>query len=128
MKPLALEVKELIDSAKFTIIDRTFANALPKDAQSDTNSTDVLITEVNDVPTDYGNNDFRSLSQLIEVQIFYDLNTTENAMKFEIKFMRFFKQNNWFVDQTKPHTTDPDTQQVTKVFYFSRKNRLKGDI
>lgn len=128
MKPIILEVKSLIDAGKFPIIDRIFTGFIPKEAQKDTDSTDVLIMEANNSPGDYANNDFTSLNQLVEVQIFYAINVKESISDFEIKLMRFFKKNNWYVDQSKPRTIDPDTEQVTKVFYFYKKLRLKGDI
>ncbi|MCH5461503.1 DUF806 family protein [Lactobacillus sp. LC28-10] len=115
------EAEQLIDSQSYEGIDRIFTGSIPEEAKPDANSTDILITEsAGDMPEDYGNDDFVNLNRAVEVQIFYSVNTDFDISEFEIALMHLFSHNGWRVETSRPHTQDPDTNQVTKVFYFAQ--------
>lgn len=111
---------ELLNEAGFAEIDEVYTTNLPPEVVDSTDKTIVLITEVFSSPTDYGNDQFHSLENSVEVQLFYKLNIDFDIAMFEIKLMRWFEQHHWQIEQSKPHTLDPDTNQVTKVFYFAQ--------
>ncbi|MGC4441456.1 DUF806 family protein [Streptococcus suis] len=39
---------------------------------------------------------------------------------FELSLYRFFKENHWSITDIREHTIDPDTLQVTAVFYVAQ--------
>ncbi|WP_145993321.1 DUF806 family protein, partial [Secundilactobacillus pentosiphilus] len=41
--------------------------------------------------------------------------------------VKLFKAHRWALIQSKNHLIDPDTDQVSKVFYFDRSITLKED-
>ena len=119
--PLATsEAYDLINSAEYKELDGIFTTNIPGKYRKHTDRTDCLITEVDSIPDDYSNNEFHSLDNTIEVQIFYKKDMDYEPEIFELELMRLFQRKYWHIDQTKPHVFDPDTNQITKTFYFSK--------
>ena len=56
----------------------------------------------------------------MEVQIFYKKDASISSIDNEIALADQFKQDDWTIEQSKNHIKDPDTGQVTKVFYFAK--------
>jgi hypothetical protein len=115
-----VRAKALIESANFAGLDGVYTANLPTELRDDTGQTVALITEVWSDPAVYGNDGFHALDDAVEVQIFYELHPNFDLEAFELQLMKLFTKDHWAIDQSKPHTTDPDTYQVTKVFYFSQ--------
>ena len=63
----------------------------------------------------------------MEVQIFYKLNSGISKLDDEIALARLFVKDGWTVEQSKDHIQDPDTHQVSKVFYFAKNLMIKGE-
>lgn len=118
------EAKKLIVSGNFSEIDVVKANFLPKNIISNTDKTIVLVTDVRTDPTTAGNNDFYGLRRQIEVQIFYKLKIDFDLEAFETRLMKLFTKNHWSVVDIREHSTDPDTEQMTAVFYFENEKIL----
>lgn len=117
------EVQDLIDSMGFA--DKTFVENIDEEYLKDVRSTIVLITEAISDLDMRANNRFRSMNYNIEVQIFYGTSFTESILDKEIALARLLEKNDWLTSQSKPHTRDPKTDQVTKVFYFTKKYILE---
>lgn len=117
------EVQDLIDSMNFA--DVTFVSSIDKEYLKDVKSTIVLITEATNELDMRSNNRFRGMSYAIEVQIFYGTKFTNSVLDTEIALARLLEKNDWITSQSKSHTRDPKTDQVTKVFYFTKKYILE---
>lgn len=112
------EVQELIESMSFA--DVVFVTSIDEEYIKNVTSTIVLITEsVNDLDK-RANNRFRSMNYGVEVQIFYGINYKTPILDTEIALARLLEKNDWKTTQSKSHTNDPTTNQVTKVFYFEK--------
>ena len=94
----------------------------PPNAEINTQETDILITEVNDAPTNYGSNHSNMMLETVAVNIIYD-ETNEDYDAIEQPLLNAFEDQGWFCDYSPGHTVDPDTFQVTKIFRFKHKIR-----
>lgn len=117
------EVQDLIDSMNFA--DVTFVSSIDEAYLKDVKSTIVLITEATNELDMRSNNRFRGMRYAIEVQIFYGTKFTKSVLDTEITLARLLEKNDWITSQSKSHTRDPKTDQVTKVFYFTKKYILE---
>lgn len=120
------QAHKLIDSAKLKWIDKIVVGAMPKEQAGNVDSTICQITEWLNEPNGYANAIFKRWTIGVEVQIFYKLNSGINTLDDEIKLAQLFVKNGWMVEQSKDHIQDPDTRQVTKVFYFAKDLIIKG--
>lgn len=113
---------KLLQSANFEWIDQMFRDGLPEEVGDVDDQTIVDITEWLNEPAYYANQTFKGWLIGVEIQIFYSnsLPAEFNMMDAEIKLADLFKKDNWNIEQSKNHIQDPDTGQVSKVFYFSK--------
>lgn len=118
---------KLIASAKHSWIDKTVIGAIPRELAGNTDKTILRISEWLNEPTSYANATFKGWTIGVEVQIFYKLNSGISKLDDEIALARLFVKNGWTVEQSKDHIQDPDTHQVSKVFYFAKNLIIKGE-
>jgi hypothetical protein len=115
----SVQALDLIDG-QFDWIDDIYLESLPEEETDLTDKTVCLITEWLNEPTGYANRTFKRWQIGVEVQIFYKKDSDTTTLDGEIALADRFKCDDWTVDQSKTHIKDPDTGQVTKVFYFSK--------
>ncbi|KHJ56812.1 tail protein [Lacticaseibacillus rhamnosus] len=116
----------MLTQAKIANIDEVKGNNLPQELVDNLNTTVVLITDAADDPTAYGDNDFWSLNQEVEVQIWYSQLLDSDPEIIEIAMMKAFTHQHWQVAAVRQRTFDPDTQQLFNTFYFSRTKNIGG--
>lgn len=121
-----LEVKNILDQAHYDWLNECYVNYLPKSVQDDTSRTIALVTSIREKPMQYGNNMFNGIENAVQVQIFFKYQFKGSIQKNNIKIMQLFLQNDWKMDDSKPIYADPDTKQLVKVFYFTKKNYIGG--
>ena len=74
-------VQDIIAASDFPH-DEIFLDSIPKEKEDSINETQVLLTESDNGPSDYGNSDFISLMYGVYIQIFYALRyTLTNVIK-----------------------------------------------
>ena len=122
-----LELKNLIDGKGFGEISEVYANNLPKEVQENTDKTIVLLRESSTFIGMFGNDRFHSKSNQIEVQIFYKLDLDFDPDDFETQLMQWLVSNHYKITNIREHSIDPDTYQLTGVFYVERGQILKGE-
>lgn len=115
----SVQALDLIEG-KFDWIDEIYLESLPEEETNLTDKTVCLITEWINEPTGYANRTFKQWSIGVEVQIFYKKDASISSIDNEIALADQFKQDDWTIEQSKNHIKDPDTGQVTKVFYFAK--------
>ncbi|MCT2909963.1 DUF806 family protein, partial [Schleiferilactobacillus harbinensis] len=74
-----------------------------------------------------GNNDFWSLNQEVEVQIWYSQQLETDPEVIEIAMMKAFTNQHWQVSAVRQRTLDPESSQLSNTFYFSRTKFLGDD-
>lgn len=116
----SLDLKTLIESFKYPEVDSIYTIMVPIEQQDNTETNDILITEAIMENGDYSNDTFNSITQTLEMQVFYALNVEYDTEEFEIKLMKDLEQCGWLAVRTDPHIIDPDTNQIVKLFYFQR--------
>lgn len=121
-----LEAKNILDQADYDWLDECYVNYLPKSAQDDTSKTIALVTSIREMPTQYGNDVFNGIENAVQVQIFFKYQFQGSIQKENIKIMQLFLKNGWKIDDSKAIYADPDTKQLIKVFYFTKKNYIGG--
>lgn len=114
----------MLTEAKIANIDAVYGNNLPQEAVDNVNSTIILVTDSADDPSSFGNDDFWSLSQEIEIQIWYSQLLDSDPEIIEITMMKAFTHQHWQVAAVRQRTFDPDTQQLFNTFYFSRTKNI----
>lgn len=120
-------IKQAIIDNKLPI-DSVFCFNWPSNKNlDDDTTTDILITEVNDMPITYGSNCTNEMSETVAVNIFYTKSSQVNFDKLEQPLLNAFEQQGWFCVYSPGHSMDPDTGQITKVFQFKHLQK-KGAI
>ena len=114
-----LELKSLIDGKGFGEISKVYANNLPKEVQENTDKTIVLLQESDAFLGMFGNDSFFGKTNQIEVQIFYKLDIDFDLDEFETRLMKFLVSEHYKITDIREHTLDPDTLQMTAVFYVA---------
>lgn len=114
-----LELKNLIDGKGFGEISKVYANNLPKEVQENTDKTIVLLQESDAFLGMFGNDSFFGKTNQIEVQIFYKLDIDFDLDEFETRLMKFLVSEHYKITDIREHTLDPDTLQMTAVFYVA---------
>ena len=114
-----LELKNLIDGKEFGEISEVYANNLPKEVQENTDKTIVLLQESDAFLGMFGNDSVFGKTNHIEVQIFYKLDIDFDLDEFETRLMKFLVSEHYKITDIREHTLDPDTLQMTAVFYVA---------
>lgn len=114
-----VKLKELLDGKEFGEINEVYANNLPKELEENTDKTIILLTESNPSLDLSGNNTFFSKTNRVEVQIFYKLDIDFDIEAFEMELLKFLKSEHYSITDIREHSIDPDTLQLTAVFYVS---------
>ncbi|WP_063515647.1 DUF806 family protein [Schleiferilactobacillus harbinensis] len=116
---------EVLNQANIAGIDDIYGNNLPQEAIDSTDKTVVLITDAANDPASFGNNDFWSLNQEIETQIWYSQTLDSDPETIEVSMMKSFTHQNWQVAAVRQRMLDPISKQLMNTFYFSRTKILK---
>ncbi len=122
-----LELKELISGKEFSEISEIYVNNLPKEIQENTDKTIMLLRESGAFLHMFGNDSFFGKTNQIEVQIFYKLDVDFDIDAFETRLMKFLVSEHYKITDIREHTLDPDTLQMTAVFYVAHEKILKGE-
>jgi hypothetical protein len=86
----------------------------------------MLLQETDSSPAYLANSTFKGLAMGVEIQIFYkvDLANDFNPLEAEIALMKSLKEAGWLIVSSQHHTTDPDTNQVTKTIYVTKNEMI----
>lgn len=120
------QVASLVDSLNLSWLDKVYLNAIPNDDLNNIDNTVMLLQETDSTPSDYANGSFKGITAGVEMQIFYkaDLDDDFNPLEAEINLMQSLKSDGWLIVSSQHHTTDPDTDQVTKTIYVTKDNLI----
>lgn len=118
----------ILNQANIHGIDAIEGNNLPQELVDSKDKTVVLISDAANDPASFGNDDFWALNQEVEVQIWYSQQLETDPEVIEIAMMKAFTHQYWQVAAVRQRTLDPDTQQLSNTFYFSRTKILKETI
>jgi hypothetical protein len=116
----------ILNQANIPGIDAIEGNNLPQEEIDSKDKTVVLVTDVANNPSSFGNNDFWSLSQEVEVQIWYSVGLETDPEDIEVSMMKAFVHQNWQVAAVRQRMLDPISGQLFNTFYFSR-TKILGD-
>ncbi|KRM23750.1 DUF806 family protein [Schleiferilactobacillus harbinensis] len=114
----------ILSQANIAGIDAIEGNNLPKELVDSKDKTVVLVTDSANDPSTFGNNDFWSLNQEVEVQIWYSQELETDPEIIDIAVMKAFTHQYWQVAAVRQRTLGPDTQQLNNTFYFSRTKNI----
>lgn len=114
----------LLSQANISGVDAVYGNNLPQEELDSADKTVVLVTDSANDPSSFGNDDFWSLNQEVEVQIWYSQDLETDPETIEISMMKAFTHQYWQVAAVRQRTLDPDTQQLSNTFYFSRTKNI----
>lgn len=120
------QVASLVNALKFNWLDKIYLNDIPKEDVDNTDTTVMLLQETDSSPAYHANSTFKGLAMGVEIQIFYkvDLADDFNPMEAEIALMKTLKAAGWLIVSNQHHTTDPDTNQVTKTIYVTKNEMI----
>lgn len=120
------QVAILVNALKLTWVDKVYLNEIPHEDLDNTTSTVMLLQETDSSPTYLANSTFKGLAMGVEIQIFYKVNLADdfNPLEAEIALMKSIKQAGWLIVSSQHHTTDPDTNQVTKTIYVTKNEMI----
>lgn len=120
------QVASLVDSLNLTWVDKVYLNSIPKEERNNATSTVMLLQETDSSPAYLANSTFKGLAMGVEIQIYYkvDLADDFNPLEAEIALMKSLKEAGWLIVSSQHHTTDPDTDQVTKTIYITKNEMI----
>ncbi|AOG31039.1 phage tail protein [Lactiplantibacillus plantarum] len=120
------QVSSLVNALNLTWVDKVYLNEIPNEDLDNTTSTVILLQETDSSPAYLANSTFKGLAMGVEIQIFYKVNLEDdfNPLEAEIALMKALKQAGWLIVSSQHHTTDPDTNQVTKTIYVTKNEML----
>lgn len=112
-----MDAKKILQSSGLEQLELIYASNIPKEMQDNTDKTIALITDV-DMRLDLdGNDTFHGAEREVEIQLFYKLDIDFDLDSFEFALLKLFRDNYWSITDIRENTVDPDTLQVTWVFY-----------
>lgn len=120
------QVASLVNSLNLTWIDKVYLNTIPNEDLDNTDSTVMLLQETDSSPAYHANSTFKGLAMGVEIQIFYkvDLADDFNPIEAEIALLKALKDAGWLIVASQHHTTDPDTNQLTKTIYVTKNEMI----
>lgn len=120
------QVAILVNALNFTWLDKVYLNEIPKEDLDNTDITLMLLQETDSSPAYHANSTFKGLAMGVEIQIFYkiDLEDDFNPIEAEIALLKSIKAAGWLVVASQHHTTDPDTNQLTKTIYVTKNEMI----
>lgn len=120
------QVASLVNALKLTWLDKVYLNEIPNEDLDNTTSTVMLLQETDSSPAYLANNTFKGLAMGVEIQIFYKVNLADdfNPLEAEIALMKSLKASGWLIVSSQHHTTEPDTNQVTKTIYVTKNEMI----
>lgn len=113
--------------SNITWIDELYSGSIPSNVEVNTNKNTVLITEYLNEPSQYANMEIKYWLVGVEVQIFYKLDG-DDFQNHELQVAKLFNDDRWHIDTSRNRIKDPDTEQWTKVFYFSKNLEMEEGI
>lgn len=114
-----VDASNVIEKAKIKGIDDVFTINLPQEMVENTDKTLVLITDANTNVDLSGSNHFHGLRRMVEVQVFFSENPTDDPENITVNLYRAFESNGWEIGENHGYTKDVDTDQLTTVFYVT---------
>ena len=124
----SVQARDLMSNRFDAWIDAYFLESIPEAFDAYTDKTVCLIQEWLSEPIRYANASFKGWEIGVEVQIFYKPDADVDSIDAEMSVAQLFYQNGWIIEQSKNHVKDPDTGQVTKTFYFSKKLMIGSEL
>ncbi|KAF0508377.1 DUF806 family protein [Pediococcus acidilactici] len=120
------QVASLVNVLKFNWLDKVYLNEIPKEDLDNTDTTVMLLQETDSSPAYHANSTFKGLAMGVEIQIFYKANLADdfNPLEAEIALMKNLKASGWLIVANQRHTTDPDTNQMTKTIYVTKNEMI----
>lgn len=120
------QVASLVNALNLTWLDKVYLNEIPKEDLDNTDTTVMLLQETDSSPAYHANSTFKGLAMGVEIQIFYKVNLADdfNPLEAEIALMKSLKASGWLIVSNQHHTTDPDTNQVTKTIYVTKNEMI----
>ncbi len=120
------QVASLVNALHLTWINKVYLNEIPNEDLDNTTSTVMLLQETDSSPAYLANNTFKGLAMGVEIQIFYKVNLADdfNPLEAEIALMKILKAAGWLIVSNQHHTTDPDTNQLTKTIYVTKNEMI----
>lgn len=117
------KASDLLVSFDLPEIDKVYSFNLPQEAMTNTSNTVALITDTN-TSLDYGNNDFYSKTNEIELQIFFKLELDFDPEDLENRLLHKFIENGYTVADIASKFLDIDTRQITATYYLDDRTNL----
>ncbi|MDM5041943.1 DUF806 family protein [Pediococcus acidilactici] len=120
------QVASLVNALNLTWLDKVYLNEIPNEDLDNTASTVMLLQETDSSPTYHANSTFKGLAMGVEIQIFYKIDLADdfNPLEAEIALLKALKAAGWLIVSSQHHTTDPDTNQVTKTIYVTKNEMI----
>ncbi|MCZ3393036.1 DUF806 family protein [Enterococcus faecium] len=120
------QVASLVNALNFTWLDKVYLNEIPNEDLDNTDITLMLLQETDSSPAYHANSTFKGLAMGVEIQIFYKIDLADdfNPIEAEIALMKTLKDAGWLIVSSQHHTTDPNTNQLTKTIYVTKNEMI----
>jgi hypothetical protein len=114
-----MEVENLLRGAGIPGVDGVYDTLLTPSQQASVKTTDILVTDVNEVYGEYGSDASTTKLRTVALNIFYGIGSKANADTVEDFLVSFLSLHGWACVYSPGHTVDPDTKQLSKAMQFT---------
>ncbi|QHJ85637.1 MAG: hypothetical protein [Caudoviricetes sp.] len=118
---VAKQVVDALNSANIEGLGKAYSFLIPASSLNSETKALIAVSEIMQLPTEYGSNTYNQMDQRIQVKICYPKNGQINADEFENSISSFFMRKNWLRQSDIGHYID-EQGRIEIDLFFNRRN------
>lgn len=118
---VAKQVADELNSAGIDGLGKAYSFLIPASSLNSETKALIAVSEVMQLPTEHGSNDYTQLEQRMQVKICYPRNSQIDAEDFEKSIASFLVQKNWLRQPDNGHYLDEQSRIEIDLFFIRRK-------
>lgn len=118
---VAKQVVDALNSANIEGLGKAYSFLIPASSLTSETKTLIAVSEIMQLPTEYGSNTYNQMDQRIQVKICYPKSGQINADDFENSISSFFMRKNWLRQSDSGHYID-EQGRIEIDLFFNRRN------
>lgn len=117
---VAKQVADELNSAGIDGLGRAYSFLIPASSLTSETKALIAVSEVMQLPTEHGSNDYTQLETRMQVKICYPKNNQIDADAFEKSIASFLVQKNWLRQPDNGHYIDEQNRVEIDLFFIRR--------
>lgn len=114
---VAKRVADSLNSAGIDGLGKAYSYLIPASSLNSETKALIAVSEVTQLPTEYGSNTYTEIEKEIQIKICYPANCQIDADDFEKSIASFLMQKNWRRQPDNGHYLDDQGRLETDLFF-----------